>query len=104
MRRDRMINIGHWYSKHEPDLPNPKDHVDSKWDSDERNMVINYLDSGEVDRRYRGSSSCRFCDCVNGSTSLTDGTYIWPQGLSHYLREHKVRLSQEFISHVNSRV
>jgi hypothetical protein len=33
---------------------------------------------------------------------LTDGKYIWPKGLSHYIENHNVWLPDIFIDHVIS--
>ena len=75
-----------------PDVPfRPQDFVDPSWDATERDLVIAYLERGRVKDSWRGSSSCRICGCRNGSTCLTDGTYTWPQGFAHYLRQHQVR-------------
>jgi len=35
-----------------------------------------------------------------GRGELTDGVYVWPEGLAHYLEKHNVRLPQEFVDHV----
>jgi hypothetical protein len=37
-----------------------------------------------------------------GSGERTDGVYVWPEGLVHYLEKHNVRLPQEFVDHVLS--
>lgn len=66
--------------------------------------VADYLDRGLVHERYRGISWCRF-SCGEeqmGSCDFTDGVWIWPEGLSHYLRFHSVRLPEEFILHALS--
>ena len=39
----------------------------------------------------------------NGSGERSDGTYLWPEGLSHYVREHSVRLPQAIVQHIRSR-
>jgi hypothetical protein len=31
---------------------------------------------------------------------MTDGVYCWPEGLAHYVKEHDVRLPDEFVTHV----
>lgn len=50
-----------------------------------------------------GYSPCRLCGLAsNGNLDLTDGTYIWPEGLAHYVLEHSVRLPDEFIHHVRA--
>jgi hypothetical protein len=37
-----------------------------------------------------------------GRAELTDGVYVWPEGLAHYLEKHNVRLPKEFVQHVLS--
>lgn len=74
--------------------------IDTAWDSSERALVVQYLDTGEVGARFRGSSQCRVCNCRNGSTELHDGTYRWPQGFAHYVRDHDVKPSEAFVAHV----
>jgi hypothetical protein len=36
----------------------------------------------------------------NASLELTDGTFLWPEGLTHYVRDHAVRLPDRFFEHV----
>lgn len=59
--------------------------------------VADYLDSGVYAGGYRGYSQCRICMKLNGSRELTDGTWVWPEGLSHYVRDHSVTLPQLII-------
>ena len=96
-----MIKIGFWRgSKNETsELPWPTDYYDPHWDEEEREAVATYLDSGKIADSYRGWSECRVCGCMNGTSDMTDGTYLWPEGLSHYVREHNIRLPREFINH-----
>jgi hypothetical protein len=44
--------------------------------------------------------TCGIADSSMGSRDLTDGTWVWPQGLAHYVEVHNVMLPQEFIDHV----
>jgi hypothetical protein len=32
-----------------------------------------------------------------GDSDLTDGIWVWPEGLEHYVRHHHVRLPGQFI-------
>lgn len=74
--------------------------VDTSWDVDEREDIAIYLRHGLVARAYMGYSPCRLCDKQdNGNLELTDGVYLWPEGLAHYVAEHSVRLPQEFVEH-----
>lgn len=34
-----------------------------------------------------------------GCTTLTDGKYVWPEGLAHYVTAHAVRPPEEFVRH-----
>jgi hypothetical protein len=94
--------IGYWRSDEQPSWPNAKDFVDPLWRDDERRLVVRYLAAGPTDRVHRGCSDCRFCGEQNGNRELTDGTYLWPQGLAHYLRVHGLRLPKEFVTHAVS--
>jgi hypothetical protein len=78
--------------------------VDLEWEGTERSFVTDYLERGHLVRDFMGASPCRICGKPNGSAELTDGTYIWPSGLSHYTSEHSVRLPEEFIRHAYRRI
>ena len=100
-----LRGIGYWRSDREPELPDPADFADSAWDDHEREVVAGYLEYGFVAHAFMGYSPCRICDKRdNGNLEMTDGTYIWPQGLAHYVREHLVRLPEEFVAHVWSSI
>lgn len=96
-RDDKLIPVGYWYSDREPELPIP-DHNKSTEHEEE---IARYLRSHKEINAYRGSSPCRLCDLRhNGSKEYSDGVYIWPQGLVHYIEEHKTTLPIEFIEHI----
>ena len=67
-------------------------------------MVATYLSSGTVARAYLGRSACRFCGERNGSLEFTDGRYIWPEGLAHYVTDHGVRLPDDFVEYAVARL
>lgn len=50
--------------------------------------------------RYRGFSICRICGCVNGSAEHETDGWLWPTGFRHYVDEHNVRPSNDFIQFV----
>ena len=58
-----------------------------------------YLRHGMLESFEFGYSHCRFqCGAPEvqlGCCSLTDGTYVWPEGLAHYVEAHGVRLPGE---------
>lgn len=86
-------------------LPDPHDLVDPNWlDEKSRELVAIYLDAGKRVEQYMGCSFCRFnCGISSsemGTADLSDGVYLWPEGLSHYIRRHHVRLPDEFLKHI----
>src|SRR5688572_28369204 len=95
LKKARLKPVGFWCSELEPELPHPRDFVDADWDPNERKKVIHYLKSAYEFRRYRGFSWCRM-SCTGiprdiGSRDLTDGVWIFPQGLAHYVRLHQLK-------------
>ena len=76
-----------------------------KYETEEiQNLVSSYLDSGSKLVGWLGYSHCRFnCgkpDHEMGSCDLTDGVWVWPEGLSHYVKIHSVVLPIEFIDYM----
>ena len=99
---NEIIRIGYWKQRlnEKSDLPYPTSFIDLDWDEKERKAIIDYLDNGEIVARWRGWSNCRICNRMNGSVCKGDGVYQWPEGYSHYIKEHNVKPPQDFISHV----
>jgi hypothetical protein len=85
-------------------FPSPVDLVNPAWHSEDRHRLVAYLEAGRELIYWHGCSSCRFrCgipDSQMGCRELTDGTWAWPEGLSHYVAEHYVMLPEEFAAHV----
>ena len=50
---------------------------------------------------YHEASFCRFAcgETAMGAEDLTDGTYVWPSGLVHYVEQHAVGLPEAFVAH-----
>ena len=79
--------------------------------------IVNYLRSGHDATRwesapgkihsskYGGWSTCRF-GCkegeYNGTGDFTDGEWMWPEGLAHYVESHSVILPEEFVNTMQS--
>ena len=64
--------------------------------------MSNYLRSGTVLRTSAGFSPCRFCGKPHGAIEYTDGVLVWPQGLSHEIDDHAVRLPKPVEDYVLS--
>lgn len=97
-----MHIIGHWIESLLDAKYYPPQELVGDLSPETRARVASYLDSGSLYRQYRGLSWCRF-GCGHqamGSAELTDGVWVWPGGLSHYVRNHAVVLPDEFIAHI----
>lgn len=99
--------IGYWHEAGRTDpWPHPRILVDRRWEEKNRSAIVGYLKGGLVTAAYAGFSTCRFLDCplgmnadrvIVGTTEQTDGVWIWPEGLAHYVEHHFVRLPDELI-------
>ena len=98
----RVKAIGYWIDDGRPDLPDPSDFIDADWVAAERQAVANYLNAGRPQSTGSGCSLCRICGLSNGFEEFTDGTYLWPEGLAHYVADHSVRLPGEVVRHALS--
>ncbi|GIE90158.1 hypothetical protein [Actinoplanes regularis] len=100
MSQKILRSIGCWSDPSAPnDLPDVRDFVGDGLSAEERDAVVAYLHSGTVFVASAGFSVCRVCGIRNGSTELTDGEhFVWPEGLSHYVESHDVRLPEEVLA------
>jgi hypothetical protein len=81
----------------------PRRLVDAAWAWEDRSRVVRYLSEARDVAGAGGFSYCRFGCGVNGCTERSDGVWLWPEGLAHYVQHHDVRLPEEFLSHVRNR-
>ena len=98
-----LIKIGYWESAEEPNLPDPT--TLPQIDPTVKHFVLQYLKTkAKVHTSWKGYSHCRFNCGIDrskmGSRCMTDGTYMWPEGLSHYIEEHNVSPGFGFITHI----
>ena len=51
-----------------------------------------------------GPRQCHLCETQlpTSRTWLSDGKWLWPDDLLHYLREHRIAVPAEFRAHVSS--
>lgn len=102
MIKSKLVQVGFWFSENNPEFPTPIKNSDGL-DERTRSLIVKYLESGNTVARYKGYSTCRICQCTNGSKEISDEKYIWPSGLSHYVKEHHVKLPEEFIKNILER-
>ncbi len=112
--------VGYWQSDGwSVYFPHPKYLVEPEWRESERDRIIAYLRAGHECGHWCGYSYCRF-GCFSpknyenlsqiergnlmkgikemGCRDLTDGEWVWPEGLAHYVEKHNVCLPDLFIS------
>lgn len=99
----RLRAIGFWkgYGA-DSRFHNPQEFVsDVPAEEEIRSQLARYLRSGRHVEGYFGYSWCRFqCgidDSLMGSSDLSDGTWVWPEGLVHYVDVHQVHLPSKFV-------
>ena len=99
--------VGYWWSGDEPDLPHPKDFVLRTMERAECRRIISYLMTNRYAseiQAWMGAAWCRFgCRVDLGSYCYTDGIWRWPEGLAHYVMQHRVVPDKsEFLEHILS--
>jgi hypothetical protein len=97
-----LHRIGYWQERGAEHLPRPETLMDGATSggahSLERARVAALLRAGTSVFGSVGYSTCRVCGLQNGRDELTDGTYVWPEGLAHYVEAHGVVLPVEVTS------
>jgi len=98
-----LKRFGYWWSPEEPELPHPRDYVDASWGAGERQSVVAYLTNAYYLYPWMGFSWCRL-GCPDstymGAWDMTDGTWLFPEGLVHYVAHHGVKPREEFLEDV----
>ena len=64
----------------------------------DRMDLVEYCSLGYVESYELGYASCRLCGACGpdmGCTALTDGTWCWPEGYSHYVSYHGITPPRE---------
>ena len=96
-----MRYIGRWISSlQDTEYPPPHELV-GEYDATVLPKIVDYLNNGHVLHVYRGFTSCLFrCNYSEGYTEKTDGNWVWPCDLAHYVQTHNVLVPPEFIADV----
>lgn len=99
-----LKGVGYWLDIYHPDdesLPDPRKLLEISGPVQVDERVEAYLRSGKELRAYLGHSYCRFECGVDefdmGCRDLTDGIWVWPEGLAHYVQCHRLGLPDEFV-------
>lgn len=99
--------LGYWKAKLDDDYPCPHE-LEAELLPALRERLLSYLRDPpgdfQVSWMYLGHSWCRYgCELLNGSRELSDGVWVWPEGLAHYVEHHGLGLlPAEFLDRVES--
>jgi hypothetical protein len=99
--------VGYWHDEFDgKDWLHPSFLVDSGWELTDRDQIVRYLRSGVRIHEDLGYSHCRFAngppDEQMGNADLSDGVWIWPEGLWIYVSVYSVRLPSDLIAHMRA--
>ena len=96
MKEKGLIKIGFWWDDNEEDRQYPKveQFIDNNLSAEEKKKIVVYLKKGRCVNQYLGFSGCRICGKRNGNSEFTDGRFLYPEGLIHYITEHNVRIPE----------
>lgn len=101
-----LKSVGYWSERLDDDyLIHPARLIDRNWQGKDRDKIIAYLRNGITFMSSLGWATCRFPDGPSdeemGCRDLTDGTWVWPEGLWVYVQRYGVRLPDEFVQHMS---
>jgi hypothetical protein len=93
-----LRRIGYWKESLDDAYPLAEEVVGAL-PAHQRDAVAKYLEAGRFSIWvFMGHSTCRLgCPGANGCREQTDGKWIWPSGLVHYVRVHGVAMPEEFV-------
>jgi len=96
-----MRYIGRWIGSLKDTVYPPPHELAGEYDRATQSIVVDYLINGHVLCAYRGFASCLYgCNYSDGYAELTDGKWVWPCDLAHYVDTHSILVPQEFIADV----
>lgn len=101
--------IGFWNGYNENRFIDPSALVDEGWEDSNKGKIIAYLNGFPRINHQNGYSYCRF-GCNEGSmfdpnmgcAERSDGIWVWPEGLVHYVDDHYIKLPSEFVDTMKS--
>jgi hypothetical protein len=95
---------GFWKKREERyPLPLLADLFDSDWMPSDKDRLIRYLEQSPIAVTSMGpESTCQLCgDSVgNSSCYKSDGVWLWPLSLAHFVSKHAVRLPDRMVKHI----
>jgi hypothetical protein len=97
--------FGFWGDSEEGTTPESLlDFVDPSWVPPDRQRLLNYIENAPcVVAASAGYAPCFLCsERMEKAAFQSDGLWLWPSHLLHYLKEHAVRLPRRMEDHIRS--
>ena len=96
---------GYWLGTvDDDDLPEVSSAIDLAWLPEDRDKLIFYLEHAPCVGAASLMTECLLCDKrIPVSSHNSDGKWVWPTSLSHYLRAHFVVLPDRFADDIRQR-
>lgn len=89
-------------TENEIDIPQFSDFIEPDWLSGEKDKIINYLRNADcILAASKPPAKCFLCDekvCL--ASFRSDGVWLWPTVLSHYVERHEIRLPDAFVEKI----
>lgn len=101
--------VGYWRGgdQNSKTWPWPGELVMEGWEKERKARIVEYLRAGVRIHEDLGYAEPRFSEGVSpeelGNAELTDGEWIWPEGLWIYVDRFDVRLPEEFVESITRR-
>lgn len=93
------------YGAEPQDIPLLEDIADPTWNPPDRGELVRYLAQCPVSiASPLPRSVCPLCgERLDGpSSQRSDGTWVWPSSLPHYVERHHVRLPDRMVEYIRS--
>ena len=84
-------------------FPEFTDVIDSDWRPTDRTKIIGYLKIAPVAvTSFMPHIRCEICQYDLGDSGQwqSDGVWLWPSGLAHFVEKHAVRLPDQMVDHI----
>lgn len=107
MWNENHKNFGFWASPEdaEPCFPKIEEWLAPQWQPEDRPQLLAYIQGCPVViAASAGTKVCRRCQQrMNGSAFQSDGAWLWPVSLGHYMQAHEVRIPDALVAYIRSR-
>ncbi len=96
-------HFGWWRESGIVEAPPLFDWTDRAWKPDDHNQIVAYLEDAKCVCATTSPDFCPLCPTtLRAFHYQSDGTWIWSSSLAHLVRDHNVRLPDDFVASIRS--